>query len=373
MPLVRGDAVVSAPLMGILELLLADANAGYFDRNLLKMKMLEVLDDQTAIVYQGMSGTGPVSGRDFCVVRHHRLLPNGGALVINSSVQHPQCEAHQVKGLVRATTPYNGWVARARAAEKDVFDVTWVGNINPQIKLPKFIMNQVLLQSAGRVGLLQKLAAKSSFASNDELRERLLQTVFLALKQLEEDAAEGGWEDVTTNHDIKITRKPGSALIKVKGESVLDAQPAEIRRVLCDVPLTTKWDPMCKKASVIAEIDENTHVANRHYQARRCFLPVSRDLCVCTTCHAKSDGSFLVASASVEHPRCPPRQDMVRARLMPSGWIVRPVQGGRKSSVTYVVSIDLCGGVPPQVVDYAVKRMPLVIEALGKWIESKPA
>merc|ERR1711862_331994 len=99
-------------------------------------------------------------------------------------------------------------------------------------------------------------------------------------------------------------------------------------------------DKLCKEAAVVADVDKNTRVIYLKQQARRCLMSTARDFCIAYARAARDDGSFVIAGASVEHPKCPPRTDTVRGELSSSGWIIRPAEGGRHSHITYVVQVN---------------------------------
>lgn len=369
-PLIRGDAVIPAPPLGLLELIRDRENARTFDPSLRRVETLECLDDQSNAVYADFKGLGPISGRDFCTVEHHRQVPEG-LLCVSTSVEHPRCGEVQSRGLVRARTPYNGWLLRP--ADGGACSVTYVANIDLGGSLPTRILRKVAKEAAGKVLELKRLAADRSTGADDEPAETgraLAGRGRAAVEQLESDASPGGWDEVMTKHEIRIFRKRGS-LHKFKGEGVIRMPPEEVQRVLLDVGLSSQWDGMCREAGVVERVDDSTRVVYLRYRARKCLMTSSRDLCVVHSHALREDGTFVLAGASVEHPKCPPRADTVRAELSCGGWIVRSAAGGQHSHVTYVVQIDARGGVPERLLREVAMRVPLSIHYLGEWLMSR--
>lgn len=142
-------------------------------------------------------------------------------------------------------------------------------------------------------------------------------------------------------------------------------------RALSAVENSTQWDDMCREATTVERLNDSTSVVYLRLEARKCLVKAGRDFCLVQADATREDGTFLMAGASIEYPRCPPRQDTVRGEIKCGGWIVKPIDNGRASHITYVVQVDLRGGVPGQLLDKIAMRVPLAIHYLGTWIKSR--
>jgi len=293
---------------------------------------------------------------------------------VNTSIEHPGCAAAQGRGLVRGSTPFNGWVLRPKEGSDGMScSVTFLANVCVNGSLPKYIIRKVAREAPEKVLHLKRLAAGCSFGDAEELQEQQQKIVDRGCKvieQLEADESQKGWELVMTKHDIKIYRKTGS-LHKFKGEGIIKVPAEDVQRALLNVDLIPQWDSMCREAGVVARIDDNTRVVYLRHEAKKCLLKSGRDFCLVHSHVLRRDGSFVLIGASIEHPKCPPRSDSVRAELSIGGWTVTPTRDKLHSHVTHVVEVDFRGGIPQSLVDMVATCLPLAIHYLDTFLTAR--
>jgi len=113
------------------------------------------------------------------------------------------------------------------------------------------------------------------------------------------------------------------------------------------------------------------------FETNRCFLRYVRDFCVMQYAKKVKVGNqvkYVVVGASINHPRCPGREDVERATLDLFGWVVEPTDRPKQSKVTYMLHIDFGpSGVPTHLLNTISFRQPLAVYYLRKHIQSMPA
>ncbi|XP_015774744.1 PREDICTED: stAR-related lipid transfer protein 9-like [Acropora digitifera] len=80
---------------------------------------------------------------------------------------------------------------------------------------------------------------------------------------------------------------------------------------------------------------------------------------------------FVIASQSIEHPKCPSSPNIIRGQIMSSGWIVEPVRidGQDASLVWYITKVNLgASSLPWRLIDVLSKNQPLSIAHLRSYL-----
>jgi len=110
------------------------------------------------------------------------------------------------------------------------------------------------------------------------------------------------------------------------------------------------------------------------FETNRCFLRYARDFCVVQ--YAKKvmvgrQAKYVVVGASINHAKCPVRQDVERATLDLFGWVVEPTSKPKQSKVTYMMHIDFGrSGVPTHLLNTISFRQPLAVHYLRRHIQA---
>lgn len=79
-----------------------------YDANNDSGKMFAKVADQTFIVYQKTKKVAVVSARDFILIAHYNMMPDGSIYVIVLDANRDDLEP-ETKGVVRASVPIGGW------------------------------------------------------------------------------------------------------------------------------------------------------------------------------------------------------------------------------------------------------------------------
>ncbi|XP_076983705.1 stAR-related lipid transfer protein 9 isoform X2 [Tamandua tetradactyla] len=104
-----------------------------------------------------------------------------------------------------------------------------------------------------------------------------------------------------------------------------------------------------------------------------CALTQPRDFC-CVCVEAKEGHLSIMAAQSVYDASMPrPRREMVRGEILPSAWILQPlnVNGQEITRVIYLSQVELgAPGIPPQLLNSFIKQQPLVVARLASFLGS---
>ncbi|GER27376.1 pleckstrin homology (PH) and lipid-binding STARTdomain-containing protein [Striga asiatica] len=123
---------------------------------------------------------------------------------------------------------------------------------------------------------------------------------------------------------------------------VVDGPSEAIFQTLMSLgPSRSEWDFSFHKGSVIDHLDGHTDIV--HKLLYRHWLPWGmkrRDLLLRRYWRREDDGTYVILYHSVFHQRCPPKRGYVRACLKSGGYVISPVNQGRRSVVKHMLAID---------------------------------
>ncbi|KAL0370079.1 UNVERIFIED_CONTAM: protein ENHANCED DISEASE RESISTANCE 2 [Sesamum angustifolium] len=106
-------------------------------------------------------------------------------------------------------------------------------------------------------------------------------------------------------------------------------------------PSRSEWDFCFYKGSVIEHLDGHTDIV--HKILYRHWLPWGmkrRDLLLRRYWRREDDGTYVILYHSVFHQKCPPKRGYVRACLKSGGYVISPVNQGKRSVVKHMLAID---------------------------------
>jgi hypothetical protein len=186
--------------------------------------------------------------------------------------------------------------------------------------------------------------------------------------QQAEEGASAGWVVFKEQDNVRMSRRevPGLPVDFLKGEGVIAASIETILRAAGSVPDRAKWDDMFESGSVLHEFVPGFDVAHMRFKG---MWPVAgRDLCVIRGAAPRGDGSWVAFSVSVDYAACPPPGKYVRAQLYPTGFLLRPRDGGRSTDVVYVAAMDLRGSIPGSLKKKVSLSIPLTVHKLRRYV-----
>ncbi|XP_057781814.1 protein ENHANCED DISEASE RESISTANCE 2-like isoform X3 [Salvia miltiorrhiza] len=123
---------------------------------------------------------------------------------------------------------------------------------------------------------------------------------------------------------------------------VVDATSEAIFQTLMSLgPSRSEWDFCFHKGSVIEHIDGHNDIV--HKLLYHDWLPWGmkrRDLLLRRYWRREEDGTYVILYHSVFHLKCPPKRGYVRACLKSGGYVISPVNQGKRSVVKHMLAID---------------------------------
>ncbi|EEF32446.1 conserved hypothetical protein [Ricinus communis] len=123
---------------------------------------------------------------------------------------------------------------------------------------------------------------------------------------------------------------------------VVDGTSEAIFQTLMSLgPSRSEWDFCFYKGSVVEHLDGHTDII--HKMLYNDWLPWGmkrRDLLLRRYWRREDDGTYVILYHSVFHKKCPPQKGYVRACLKSGGYVISPVNQGKRSVVKHMLAID---------------------------------
>ncbi|XP_055034708.1 START domain containing 14 [Misgurnus anguillicaudatus] len=152
--------------------------------------------------------------------------------------------------------------------------------------------------------------------------------------------------------------------------TITDVSAAIMYDVLHDSQYRKTWDPTMLESFDIARLAPNVDVG---YFSWLCPKPLkNRDVVTLRSWQASED-EYVIVNFSVKHPKYPPRNNLVRAVSLLTGYLIQ--RTGEKSCVfTYLSQADPRGSLPKWVVNKASQVLaPNVLRSVHKAGQNYPA
>ncbi|KAG8644597.1 protein ENHANCED DISEASE RESISTANCE 2 isoform X2 [Manihot esculenta] len=123
---------------------------------------------------------------------------------------------------------------------------------------------------------------------------------------------------------------------------VVDGTSEAIFQTLISLgPSRSEWDFCFYKGSVVEHLDGHTDIV--HKMLYNDWLPWGmkrRDFLLRRYWRREDDGTYVILYHSVFHKKCPPQKGYVRACLKSGGYVISPVNQGKRSVVKHMLAID---------------------------------
>jgi hypothetical protein len=167
------------------------------------------------------------------------------------------------------------------------------------------------------------------------------------------------WKLKTSKNGAKVfgATIPGSPWAAVRSNAIVEGvTPKQLRDFLVNDDNVSLYDNNFDTYEVIARTSK---FVVKRYKYKAIFPTNPRDFLLVTVSEDLGDDGFYVCSISADDSLCPldPSSHYVRAKLMCSGAIIRPVKGG--SDLTFIAHSDLGGAVPTSVLNLVQYSMPV--------------
>ncbi|WCJ41008.1 hypothetical protein M5689_021900 [Euphorbia peplus] len=123
---------------------------------------------------------------------------------------------------------------------------------------------------------------------------------------------------------------------------VVDGSSEAIFQTLMSLgPSRSEWDFCFYKGSVVEHLDGHTDIV--HKMLYNDWLPWGmkrRDFLLRRYWRREDDGTYVILYHSVFHKKCPSQSGYVRACLKSGGYVISPVNQGKRSVVKHMLAID---------------------------------
>jgi hypothetical protein len=166
------------------------------------------------------------------------------------------------------------------------------------------------------------------------------------------------WEKIGEKDGIVAYRRevPGSPLIAVKGEGIVDASIIRVASVLVDTSRATEWIDRLVESRVVREVSETETVHYDHIGTP----VVMKDRDFVTRAKLEFDNigkKVTVNMRSTTDPLAPPT-DFVRGEIMQSYFILTSIEHGTKTHISVEVHADPKGSIAKWIVNMFQKSWP---------------
>eukprot|EP00944_MAST-04C_sp_MAST-4C-sp1_P006522 g6522.t1 len=159
-----------------------------------------------------------------------------------------------------------------------------------------------------------------------------------------------------------------------KGVSVLNYPLRSVFDILirCGDPNDTlpyRKDPDMKAIDRLEELDAQTGVQYLEYKS---MWPVAgRDFTNLTHWRVMKNGVVVIFGFNIKYDPRPPIKGLVRAQTKLGGWCMEPLDGGKKTKLTYIVELDFKGSIPSFIVSRVTTQQPMQIDIINTFLKEE--
>jgi short-subunit dehydrogenase len=156
----------------------------------------------------------------------------------------------------------------------------------------------------------------------------------------------GSWERVRTEDGIVVSRKevPNSPFVAFRGEGDIDAPLLAVGNVLVDVPHEKDWIDSVVEARVLHKVSDTEYVMYSHLGMPG---PITdRELVTNVTLTLDPSAKTMTVRMRSIQDSSAPQTKFVRAELKDSVFVLRPIDGGKRTHVVAEIHCDPKGDVP---------------------------
>lgn len=166
------------------------------------------------------------------------------------------------------------------------------------------------------------------------------------------------WEKFDESDGIAVFRRevPGTSLIALRGEGVVDAPIVRVTSVLVDPKRGPEWIDSLAEAKAVRHVSDSEYVEWDHVKTP--FVLADRDFVFDVKIQILSDKKqVLLAYHSVNDPAAP-KTDYVRGQFLYGKFVLTPLNHGKHTRVLAELLADPKGSVPKWIVNIFQKSWP---------------
>jgi len=191
------------------------------------------------------------------------------------------------------------------------------------------------------------------------------------IKTLMEGSSNEGWVPLALDFErsdlITAFEKPdpNSGFFYIRVSITIPCPPKKLAEFIGnpDIKVRQQWDSDILEMKTLEQIDENTQVVYRGYQAPNVMI-TARDFVVLNTTSVESSGAYILCGISINHKLGPVDPKFVRGSTV-SCFYIKPAEGNPNASqTTRIVYLDPKGYIPGWVMSATKSKSGRVLLAL---------
>lgn len=176
----------------------------------------------------------------------------------------------------------------------------------------------------------------------------------------------GGWNAVHSRDGVAVSARPraGSKIHEMQAVSDMDAPAERLLMVLDDIERYPSFMPPTTVARLLSREKDQSY----YYMEINPPVIARRDYCIRVGMQRFPDGK-LRSYWATDNASCPAseRRGVVRVPSNSGEWILEPIDGGRRTHVTYRCHIEVGGQVPAWMVNrVSATELPNVFAAVRR-------
>lgn len=176
------------------------------------------------------------------------------------------------------------------------------------------------------------------------------------------------WQKINEKENIRVysTEVPGSSILKIKAETIINTNISRIQSILDNVEHRKNWIPYLKDSRIIENISDQKNI---EYSLFTAPWPASdREFVYEITMIFKNNSSAIYQMKSINHPGKPENESFIRADLMESSYILTALSENI-TQVELIYHADPKGWLPNWIINIIQRVLPyLILKNLHKQI-----
>jgi len=160
-------------------------------------------------------------------------------------------------------------------------------------------------------------------------------------------------------------RGPPAAL----GETIISAPAMTILDAAWDPANRKEFDPLLEEIQTIESFGSQTRIDHLVYKA--VWPTTAREFCNLSHWRILEDGeTIVVSSSSVNDKRCTKKPGTIRARILGSALVIKPITE-RKCEVLYYIQSEPMGSVPSVFIRKVQGKRPMMLRELRSFVQAR--
>jgi hypothetical protein len=166
------------------------------------------------------------------------------------------------------------------------------------------------------------------------------------------------WQKFDENEGIAVFRRevPGSAVIALRGEGVVDAPILRVASVLCDTTRSTEWIDRLAEVKVVRKLSDDEEIHWTHISTP--VVIKDRDFVFNIKLELDPPNKKVFLNYHSVYDSGAPKTDFVRGELKNGTFTLTSIEGGKKTRILAEVLADPRGSVAKWIVNLVQKDWP---------------